>query len=91
MSEITNEFIDRIVAALRDTAAKGVETREEAYVDYDHTQYLGRQEVTRTRKVEAYSREWLVGRIEGMADTLEAMMGQPRVAYTNPAVDAGTP
>jgi hypothetical protein len=65
----------KLVAALRDTAAKGVEkVRTERK---NPNRYIGGydQPETITDEYDRYSREWIVGRIEGLADAIETISG----------------
>lgn len=71
----------RLVAALRDTASKATEkvVSEEPFLD-DYGRLGGiRPGGPRTREVcsDKYDRHWIAGRIEGMADMLEAMLAPP--------------
>ncbi len=71
-----DKMLEMVVAALRDTAAKTLETktRKEKRFVQDHI-YGGRppeqEEVDVTE--EAYSKDWIAGRLLGMADAIEAM------------------
>ena len=75
MSETPIFDARKLVAALRDTAAKGVEkVRTERKNPrryggaYDEPENI-------TEEYDRYSREWIVGRIEGLADAIETISG----------------
>jgi len=67
----------RLIAALRDTAAKATEMREVTRPDFaavvSRPHFNRVDEPTITEEVPAYSVDWIAGRLLGMADTLEAM------------------
>lgn len=66
--------ISRLIEALRDTAHKATETKEVTRPSFE-INHNWRQAApdTVTEHVEAYSKDWIAGRLLGMADTLEAM------------------
>jgi hypothetical protein len=68
----------RLIAALRDTATKATETKEVTRPNYDiNPTWRSGEAVTVTEHVEAYSKDWIAGRLLGMADTLEALISEP--------------
>lgn len=73
---MTDELIESIIAALRDTAAKTLETKtikQMAYSPQDVAYNYGRGPGEVDVEVEAYSKDWLAGRLLGMADMIEAV------------------
>jgi hypothetical protein len=73
---MTDELMQAVIDALRDTAAKTLETKtikQMAYspqdMAYNYNKGPGEVDV----EVEAYSKDWLAGRLLGMADMIEAM------------------
>lgn len=68
----------RVVAVLRDTADKAMETVEVNVPDFQHDMMnpnFNRREATmRKEERERYSKEWVSGRIQGIADAIEAMI-----------------
>lgn len=62
-------IIINVVLALRDTAAKAMEkTRVE-----NKSNYSTYREEERFTEYETYSRDWIIGRLLGMADTIDAL------------------
>jgi hypothetical protein len=67
----------RLIAALRDTAAKANETREVERPNYEmNPTWRSGQQATVTETVESFSKDWIAGRLLGMADTLEALLDE---------------
>lgn len=68
----------RLIAALRDTANKATETVEVEVPDFAaemaSPHFNRREPLTRTERREVYSKDWIAGRLVGMADTLEAIL-----------------
>jgi hypothetical protein len=68
----------RLIEALRDTAAKVTETVEFEVPDFAAemaSPHFNRAErLTRKDVRELYSKDWIAGRLLGMADTLEPML-----------------
>jgi hypothetical protein len=62
---------DKVVAALRDTAAKVNETATIERTERNPMRSWEAQTVT--DEVEKYSKDWIAGRLLGMADTIEAL------------------
>lgn len=80
--------IERLIAALRDTAGKAEEKVTRSFPNpdrYSGRVYGGDQPETITDTSDRYSREWIAGRILGMADTLEAMLSVAAPPPTTPA------
>lgn len=72
---MTDELRDAIIAALRDTAIKVSETKKVKRLRYDDSTVVRYQPQLQEveEDVEAYSKDWLAGRLLGMADMIEAM------------------
>ena len=66
--------ISKVIAALRDTAQKATETKEVTRPNdmINHGWSRDAPSIV-IEHVEAYSKDWIAGRLLGMADTLEAM------------------
>lgn len=65
----------RLIAALRDTAAKATETKTIKVSRMEMDDFMrNRPAPDREEEVEAYSKEWIAGRLLGMADTIEALV-----------------
>lgn len=69
---------ERVVAVLRDTANKAMEMQEVEVPDFQHdlmNPHFNRKETTMRKEIqERYSKEWVSGRIQGIADAIEAMI-----------------
>jgi hypothetical protein len=67
----------RLIAALRDTAAKATEVTEVDVLDFEQEMmrpHFNRAEpLTRKERRETFSKDWIAGRLLGMADTIEAL------------------
>lgn len=72
---------ERVVKALRDTADKAMETQEfevpDVMHDMNYPQFNREKTTMRIETRERFSKEWVSGRIQGIADAIEAMMPQP--------------
>jgi predicted DNA-binding transcriptional regulator YafY len=66
------EIIKNVVAALRDTAAKAAEKTRTVTKEHDYQSYGREKEVT--YETDTYSRDWIAGRILGMADMIDALL-----------------
>lgn len=70
----------RLIAALRDTAAKATEPVEVSVPDFDQMvrqPHFNRDApLSRTETREAYSKDWIAGRLLGMADVIEALTSE---------------
>lgn len=76
--------LNRLVAALRDTAEKATatETIERPNHNYQRQNGYGFDEAkTVTETIDKFDRQWIAGRLLGMADTLDAMLS---LTPTNP-------
>ena len=82
-----NEILSRVIEALRDTAAKTEEIIETVQTIQpsveDHMWRKHPEPSTVTHRDHRYPREWVAGRLLGMADMVEAM--------TAPKVTGGEP
>lgn len=67
--------LPRLIAALRDTAEKATSTEKVEVPSTRRGQYGLEEAYTYTETHDRYPREWIAGRLLGMADTLEAMLG----------------
>lgn len=73
---MSDELNAKMIAALRDMAAKVDETVAHEVQDFDqmqHFQQFGQPRPTRIEERPKYDRAWLSGRLLGMADTIEAL------------------
>lgn len=75
--------LTRLIAALRDTAEKAVSTDTVEVPSTRRGQYGIEEKYTYTEMRDRYSREWIAGRILGMADTLEAMLSPTQSTLTD--------
>ncbi len=70
----------RLIAALRDTAAKGTEVTEIEVPDFQeliaNPRFDRVQPSTRKETRDTYSKDWIAGRLLGVADTLEALLDE---------------
>lgn len=70
---------ERVVKLLRDTADKAIEVQEYEVPDFHHDMMNPRfdreKTTTRTETRDRFPKEWVSGRIQGIADAIEAMMG----------------
>ena len=65
----------KLEAALRDSAAKALEVTEIEVPDFEAEMLNPRfKPLTRKEVRETYSKEWIAGRLLGMADTIEALI-----------------
>lgn len=67
--------LPRLIAALRDTADKATSTEQTEVPSTRCGQYGIEEAYTYKETRDRYSRDWVAGRLLGMADTLEAMLG----------------
>lgn len=79
---MSDEMTGKIIAALRDMAAKVDETVSREEPDFDDTMWFAMQQnrlhppATRTVTDHRYDRAWLSGRLLGLADGIEALTGK---------------
>jgi hypothetical protein len=75
-------YVDRtrLIAALRDTAAKALEVTEVDVPDFEaemRSPHFNRDRpLTRKEARDTYSKDWIAGRLLGMADVIEAMTSE---------------
>jgi hypothetical protein len=69
--------LNRLIAALRDTAEKATSTETIERVGKRHGNYGIEENYSYPETSDRYSRDWIAGRLLGMADTLEAMLVTP--------------
>ena len=83
---MSTELVIKMIAALRDTAAKTDEVIERQEVSIqDAMAWGGSSPRTHTVSAPRYEREWIAGRLLGMADMAEAMIGSGQnLADANP-------
>lgn len=74
---MSDELTRKMIDALRDMAAKVDETVEREEVDIGQSMNWPQHDHRSMRKVtdHRYERAWLSGRLLGMADTAEALLG----------------
>jgi hypothetical protein len=70
-------LLETVVAALRDTASKTLETKSIERAASQYSGLPGYSQAERPYEVEAFSRDWIAGRLLGMADTIEAVSKSP--------------
>ena len=70
----------RLIAALRDTAAKATQVTEIEVPDFEaemrNPRFNRDQPLTRKETRDTYSKDWIAGRLLGMADVIEAMTSE---------------
>ncbi|MBF9234695.1 hypothetical protein [Microvirga alba] len=67
---MSEAVLSQVVAALRDTADKTLKVEERKRTGYNHVPGGFGEQIS---VVETYPREWVAGRLLGMADMIEAI------------------